>query len=53
MLGMVQKGITVLNSEQAIERLKTIIPSFGTKLDQAPELFDQVQASTRTALQLN
>jgi malate dehydrogenase (quinone) len=52
MLGMLQKGITVIKPELAKTRLTELIPSFGKKLDQEPALLDQITAQARTALRI-
>ncbi|NUQ28120.1 MAG: malate dehydrogenase (quinone) [Acidobacteriaceae bacterium] len=52
MLGMLQKGITVVKPELAKTRLAELIPSFGRKLDQEPALLDQITAQAHTALRI-
>lgn len=50
MLGMVEKGITVMNAEKAKAKLAEMIPSFGKKLDEDVDLLDAITARSRTAL---
>ncbi len=53
MLGLLERGVPGVPPDEAFrDRLRELIPSFGSKLGDRPELLERVRRQTRAALRL-